>query len=271
VPDVLDAVHALPQFAAPACVLLREVSNSTGHGRSRSADGLIVSCWPSRGIWAAGIEVKEHRSDWLRELKDPSKAHAIARYCNYWWLATSDGVAKVEEVPANWGLIVVGKNGKAKVIKPAPESTPEPWSVGFAASVLRNSADATERYGRIVAEEAVKQAKRELGEDAMRELRGELVRAQSALDIKAREAAGATEALRLFRDALHEFERDAGLPEGSIDVSNRVFGGRSRNGPVFKALLKLREVDVLKQAQVFDDAAKALRAIDDLVKPEGDP
>jgi hypothetical protein len=54
-----------------------------------------------------GFEVKTSRSDWRRELADPEKADAVARYCRQWWLVIpSADMVKPGELPADWGLMV---------------------------------------------------------------------------------------------------------------------------------------------------------------------
>src|SRR3990172_4724202 len=127
-------------FKAPAHAILREVRNGTGYaGTTRTADALVVSLWPSRGVWFAGVEIKVSRGDWLRELKDPEKSTEIQRFCNYWWIATPPGVAKIEELPETWGLIEV--NAKCAVLKQAPKLEAEPLSPIFVAAILRNRAD----------------------------------------------------------------------------------------------------------------------------------
>lgn len=137
--SVLDALASGP-FRPPAHVMLREVRNGTGWSasRDRSADALVVSLWPSRGIWFAGVEVKVSRSDWLRELKDPEKSADIQKWCNYWWIAAPAGVVELGEIPETWGFIETGK--KQKTVKVAPKLEPEPPSRAFVAAVLRNGA-----------------------------------------------------------------------------------------------------------------------------------
>lgn len=96
------------RFAAPEWAYFEEVRNGTGFSRrtTRTADGLAFSLWPSRGLELHGIEVKTHRSDWLREKKEPEKAEEIGRFCDRWWLAVTPGVVlDVGEVPSTWGLL----------------------------------------------------------------------------------------------------------------------------------------------------------------------
>lgn len=137
---VLEALKAGP-FREPAHVWLYELRNSTGYSRptQRYADALVTSVWPSRGLWFAGIEVKVDRGDWKRELDDPEKADEIARFCHFWYIAASPGVVKPDEVPERWGFYEC--NGKkATLVKEAPRLDPQPLTVGFVASILRNAA-----------------------------------------------------------------------------------------------------------------------------------
>ena len=62
----------------------------TGGGPTRIGDAVVFGLWPSRGMQVEGFEVKISRSDWLRELKDPSKAESIFKYCDLWWLVAGD-------------------------------------------------------------------------------------------------------------------------------------------------------------------------------------
>jgi hypothetical protein len=119
---------------------LANVRNSTGYTRRETyADAICVSCWPSRGIWIAGIEIKVHRSDWLRELKKPAKAEGIFNQVDYWWVAAPAGIVKVEELPKPWGLIECTGKGTKNIVQ-APVLEHEPFDVSFLASVLRNQA-----------------------------------------------------------------------------------------------------------------------------------
>src|SRR4051812_49014156 len=100
--------HALQKrHAPPEWAYFEEMRNGTGYARgARTADALAFSLWPSRGLELHGIEVKVHRSDWLREKGDPDKAEEIGKFCERWWLATTEGVvADVGEIPSAWGWL----------------------------------------------------------------------------------------------------------------------------------------------------------------------
>jgi hypothetical protein len=125
------------KYPAPGWAYFEEVSNGTGAFHSRTADGIAISLWPSRGYEADGFEIKLSRSDFLNEMKRPQKAEAIFRFVDRWWLVTPKDLVKVEEVPKTWGLIFL-KGEKLFVQKHAPGLKPKPWSRAFVASLMRD-------------------------------------------------------------------------------------------------------------------------------------
>ncbi|WP_422928637.1 hypothetical protein [Singulisphaera sp. PoT] len=128
--------YSLPEFA-----MLEEVGDGTGGHKSRSADAIAMCCYPSRGLELTGFEIKVSRSDWLRELADPSKAEAVCRYCDRWYIvAGSPDLVKAEELPATWGLLAP-KAGKLAIIRQAPKLQPIEWPRHFIASILRTAAE----------------------------------------------------------------------------------------------------------------------------------
>lgn len=131
------------RYALPEWVYLAEVRSSTGSYASRTADALALNCYPSRGLALHGFEIKTARSDWVKELKDASKADRIARYCDYWWLVVSDRkIVHDGELPKGWGLLV--PNGDGLIQRMAPtELEAGTWDRGFVASLLRNCLQAS--------------------------------------------------------------------------------------------------------------------------------
>lgn len=126
------------RYAAPAWALFYEVGDGTGRNHSHWADAVAMSLYPSRGLDLYGHEFKSDRGDWLREVKNPDKAESIAKFCDFWYAVdTSDGKAiKVEEVPANWGLLVW--NGKTlRMTKKAEKLKPRAVDRVFMAGLLR--------------------------------------------------------------------------------------------------------------------------------------
>lgn len=135
-------------FPAPAWAVLEEVPNATGGRANRSADAVAVSLWPSRGIYLHGFEIKAHRSDWLRELKNPKKADAIARFCRYWSVVAADGVVRSDELPETWGLLERGPSKDLTWVRRGREMDAEPPTIHFLAALLRRVGEAQEAIRR---------------------------------------------------------------------------------------------------------------------------
>jgi len=128
------------RFCAPAWALFQEVSDSTGHSRSHSADAVAMSLWPSRGLDLHGFEFKSYRGDWLRELKNPQKADAIAPFCDFWSIvAFSPEVCKAEELPREWGLFVLSARGLHQAKAPLKREQVTPVDRPFLAALLRRA------------------------------------------------------------------------------------------------------------------------------------
>jgi hypothetical protein len=127
------------RFPSPEWAVLYEVRDDAGFKAHRSADVVAMNCWPSRGLRLHGLEVKSHRSDWLRELAKPEKSVAIQRFCDHWWLVTSDDkVATLDEIPERWGWLAL--SGKTlKTMRDAPALEAQPVTNGFLAALLRNA------------------------------------------------------------------------------------------------------------------------------------
>lgn len=128
------------RYSAPAWAYLEEVRNSTGYiGTPRTADGLAMSLWPSRGLSVHGFEVKVSRSDVVKELRTPEKAEAIMKYCDHWWLVLGDAkIIEPGELPPTWGLMVVRGKTQLRAVTEAPKLEPKPLDRNFIASLLRN-------------------------------------------------------------------------------------------------------------------------------------
>ncbi len=135
--DLMEAIRA--RCSPPAWAVFEQVGNSTGGQCKRWADGIAVSIWPSRGLEIHGFEIKVHRSDWLRELRDPKKADPLQAHCDRWWIVVPDkSVVSLDELPPNWGLLqLAGKQLRSVV--PAPNLEPKPLSRGFVAALLRRA------------------------------------------------------------------------------------------------------------------------------------
>lgn len=131
--------------APPRYVVLEEVAPSTGFG-SRYADALVLSAWPSDHYALDGYEIKASRADLKRELADPRKYQALARFCDRWTLVVWDeAVIGDLKLPADWGIVVVSNTPdddgerSLRTVRKAAKRTPEPWPRPFVASLVRNA------------------------------------------------------------------------------------------------------------------------------------
>ena len=127
------------RWAAPEWAIMWEVGQGTGGNSGRYADAVMMSLWPSRGLELHGVEIKVSRSDWKREAADPSKAEAVARYCDRWWVHTTPGVVDdISDVPPAWGLREwTGK--RWDTLREAEKTTADPVTRPFLAALLRRA------------------------------------------------------------------------------------------------------------------------------------
>lgn len=187
----------------------------------RRADAVCMNIWPSKGYAIHGFEIKVSRADFLNEMKDITKAKAVAKYCDFWWLATPAGLVKAEEVPASWGLMELHKNG-LKIKKQAPQAaSPTPPDRSFMASMLRKSRDSDDAYIR---------SQIELGEAKRRdEMKRELERRNS---LSAKQAARNAEWIKAFEEKLgikfKEYEPPEAMAERLRVAESLQFGAVSR-------------------------------------------
>lgn len=127
------------RYAGADWAFLVEVPNGTGAAKSRSADAIAMSLWPSRGTDLQGFEVKASRTDWMKELKEPGKAEAICKFCDRWWIVVGDRkIIQPGELPPTWGLMVP-RGDKLVVEVEAPKLESQPISRAFLAGLFRRS------------------------------------------------------------------------------------------------------------------------------------
>lgn len=128
------------KFPAEQYAMLFEVRDAAGLNSSRSADAMAISLWPSRGCEIIGFEIKEHRSDWLRELKNPAKAEPIYKYCDRWYiLSGGPDVVAEQEVPEPWGFMRM-QGSTIRTIKGSPKNKEKHHiAPSFMAAVLKRA------------------------------------------------------------------------------------------------------------------------------------
>jgi hypothetical protein len=134
------------------CVIA-QVRDDAGFSARRSLDAVAMGFWPSRGLLIEGFECKSSRSDWQRELKDPSKAEQFLPMLDRFWIvAGGAGIVDEHELPPGWGLLIARGRGLVQVRAAAALrdltpgivdgrrvlSLPPGFSRGFLVGLLRN-------------------------------------------------------------------------------------------------------------------------------------
>lgn len=140
------------KYGGAEWAFLPQVRSATGSACVRTADGLAMNLWPSRGLALHGFEIKVERGDWLRELRDPSKAEEICQFCEHWWVVAGDkDIVRDGELPPTWGLLV--PRGRQLVVKvAAPKKEASPIDKSFLAAILRRAQECSVPKAEIQAE-----------------------------------------------------------------------------------------------------------------------
>jgi hypothetical protein len=129
--DVLEALYARYSQVhgnGQRYAVASQVRSHASFYARRTADFVAMDLWTTGRLTLHGHEVKVSRSDWLRELKDPSKAAEFTPYMNTWWVVVSDArIVRDGELPDDWGLMAV-RGGLLRVVRKAPwrEALPLP-------------------------------------------------------------------------------------------------------------------------------------------------
>ena len=141
--DVIYALRNKYDDNGWSYAFLQQVSNGTGTKCNRWCDALAVQLWESRGLEIIGFEVKVSRADWIKELKHPEKADAIAQYCHQWYLVVGNAdIVQLGELPTTWGLMVPHTKKTLKIVKPAVRNEkPKPVDMPFLCAVLRRAVE----------------------------------------------------------------------------------------------------------------------------------
>jgi hypothetical protein len=130
------------RYPLPEWALVFELRNGTGYGRQdRYADGAAWNCYPSKGLHRLAFEIKVSRADFARELGEPMKRRWLEQHFHETWFVAAAGVAKEEELPEGWGLMVATKDvASLRVVRHAPHRDYQA-STGPELSALRSLAD----------------------------------------------------------------------------------------------------------------------------------
>lgn len=187
----------------PAWAVVPHVRDAAGFDSKRTADAIVMSMWPSRGLVLHGFEIKVSRGDWLRELKKPEKAEVFCKLVDFWWVAVPDkAIVKDGELPDGWGLMVPDKRGLTVKVQARPlhnggvGTKEKPVSRSFLAALLRSAAR-RQAAGPLEIQEAVAKVRDELSAIHRRSLELE------------------TERYNELERKVRAFEQEAGIQIGS--------------------------------------------------------
>lgn len=240
------------RWTEPEYAIMWEVGEATGAIRGRSADAVIMSLWPSRGLELHGVEIKVSRSDWKRESADPTKAEAVAKYCDRWWIHTTPGVVgDLSDLPPAWGLREF--DGRSwKTLREAEKTDASVVTRPFLASLLRR-ADGTMRG---------------LIDDAMREARASI----DAERAKLRQgfAAEVADAVERRTGELLEVKKQLAAFEEAFGVKFDLWGDYPRLGAAARALADCRG-NWGRMSERLRKAADEIDAIEALSQPASCP
>jgi hypothetical protein len=207
-PHARDMLHK--RYPSPEWALLEEVAPATGGG-TRYADAVAVNLWQSRGHAVHGFEIKVSRSDWLRELKDPSKAEPVYRYCDYWWIVAPRGIVKDGELPPTWGLLELRASGLVQAVN-APKLEAQPINRAFFASLMRRGYEQLDRLAELKQQRAVAEAR----SDVERQVREGIERASKHHKEMQEQIA------KFKAETGLEFSRWSGPPIEAIKLAQRI-------------------------------------------------
>jgi hypothetical protein len=228
-------------YPSPEWAVFYEVAPSTGFSQRR-ADAVALGIWPSRGCQLIGFEFKEHRSDWLRERKNPAKAEAVACHVDNWIVvAGAEGVVKVDELPEAWGLQVANKERTKLMVRKAALPFPD-------------------RDRRVIARTFAAAMLRRVGETMVP--KSEVNRLAEALVEQRRSSSGETAELRILREQVQRHERifDQFNEMTGVDLRSG-WHGPKRIGAAVRAVMDgARHRDMLERtATQLEHAAEEVR------------
>lgn len=194
-----------------------------------------MNLWPSSQFRSIAYEIKVSRSDFMREMKDPSKRAHAENHAGECFFVAPNGLVRVDEVPEGWGLLECTSGGLRQV-KAATQRKIAPWPLSFMASIARRSAEPVTRVEpalwkyageEITAEQLLKMAIEAQGEDMRAKLllqdadRQDLVRLRNLQHyLTQRFGYQATESVERLRSAL-DAQTGPYLPTEDIDLVRR--------------------------------------------------
>lgn len=225
--------------------VLFEVRNATGFAASRSADAIVFSLWPSRGLEVSGFEIKVSRADWVKEMRNPAKAEEIAQYCDRWWLVVDDEkIVQAGELPPTWGMMAPKGDG-LRVVREAQKLNSVALDRSFVAAVCRAAQSHSPAKAQIDA--AVGAARKEWESAANRHVRW----------TKKQEG----DELARLRDAIKKFEEASGVRIVHYDAG--------RIGAAVRVVMKRESLHIARDLELArDNLKRVLNDVDELLQAD---
>lgn len=123
-----------------AYAFIPQVRNDAGFSASRTIDAVAMSLWPSRGLRLTAHEIKVARADWVKEMRDPSKAEAFQPFVDYFYLVVSDeSIVRPGELPETWGLMAPRARGLGVIVQAPLNENVQTMTRGMLAALLRQA------------------------------------------------------------------------------------------------------------------------------------
>lgn len=129
------------RYAAPSWAFFPHFAGEPGRQGTRIVDGMAIGTQAATAFEIIGFEVKLNRADWLREKRDWTKAHAVGRYCDRWYLVIpkDEALVKPDELHPTWGLLVYDGHVLHEKVKARHASAIASPDRAFVASLARQT------------------------------------------------------------------------------------------------------------------------------------
>ncbi len=138
--DIVKRLHE--RYDSPRYSAFTELRNSNTTNSRRTIDFFAIGNW-SKTVDSVAVEVKISRSDFQRELDDPSKRELWEKEAMECWFAIPAGLIKPEEIPEGWGLLeVCGEGLRSK--RKAPQRRVEQSKAVMRSMIRRASEEEAE-------------------------------------------------------------------------------------------------------------------------------
>ncbi len=108
----------------------------------RYIDAFACCVYPSKGFRRIAYELKTHRGDWLKELRNPEKRAPFVGLSNQFYFVLAEGVGSKDDMPADTadcGLLEIMSSGRTRIRtrKKAPLRDVGEIPTAFAMAMMR--------------------------------------------------------------------------------------------------------------------------------------